>query len=611
METGFGISPDPFAAPDDIVIARIARRLLGEEFSRLLYRLLSENAWPYRWHYAAAMLLMTISSAMFAAVALLMKDVFTEGFIAKDPAALQWLAGVILVIFLIRGATMFGSNIILARIGNRVVARLQTRLYEHIIAQGMTFHEDNRSGDLAVQIGQNCNAARMALHGLAMRIGTDLTAVIGFVAVMLWNDVPMTFIALVGAPLVFGVVSNLVRRVRKLAASQITLTGQILSVMSETITGARVVKAFNLETHMRDRAGAAIGGVRNRADRIAVTAGLAGPLMEIVAGVGTALVLLYAGWRIIDGGMEVGTFVSFLVALIALGDPARRLAQVVVQLRQHTTAIEFIYATLDTDRRPSEPTDAPALQVTGGEVEFRDVRFAYGEVPALAGLSFTARPGEVTALVGPSGAGKSTVLSVLERFYDPEHGAVLIDGQDIRTVSLRSLRDRMALVTQETFLFDASVAENIRLGRTDATQEDIETAARQANAHDFICALEQGYDTPVGEGGGNLSGGQRQRVAIARAMLRDAPILLLDEATSALDAESEARVQEALERLMQGRTTIVIAHRLATIRRANNICVLDKGRLVEEGNHDYLVAQDGLYARLAALQFGSSGGTRE
>ena len=590
------------------MIASLMRRILGEDYARLLYRLLAENAWPLRWQYGLALLLMAISSAMFAAVALLMKDVFNDVFIAEDPAALRWLAGVILAIFVIRGASMFGANVLVARIGNRIVAGLQTRLYDHIVSQGMVFHEDNRSGDMAVRIGQNCHSARLALNMLALRLGMDLTAVIGFVAVMLWNDVPMTLIALIGAPIIFGSIASLVRRVKKLAHGEITMTARILTVMSETIVGARVVKAFNLEAHMRAQAGAAIEGVRDRADRIALTQGLAAPLMEVVAGFGAAAVLLYAGWRIIEGDMEVGTFISFLIALIAMGDPARRLAQVIVQLRQHATAIEFIYGTLDTDHRPSEPEGAATLDVTSGEIRFDDVHFTYGEVPALAGLSFTANAGEVTALVGPSGAGKSTVLSVLERFYDPTAGQILIDGQDIRAVSLASLRERMALVTQETFLFDTTIAENIGLGRPGATQAEIEAAAAQANAHPFIQDLPGGYGAMVGEGGASLSGGQRQRIAIARAMLRDAPILLLDEATSALDAESEAHVQEALERLMQGRTTIVIAHRLATIRKADKIAVLDHGRLAEMGTHDYLVDNGGLYARLAALQFGTSPG---
>ena len=589
------------------MIGGLFRRVLGEDYARLLYRLIAENAWQHRWQYALAIVLMFIVSGMFAAVALLMEDVFNDIFLAENPEALQWLAWLILIIFVVRGLAMYGQAVILARIGNRIVADLQKRLYAHILTQGMAFHADHSSGDLAVRITANCQAARLALQTIATRLGIDLTTVIGMIAVMFWADVTMSLIALVGMPIVFGGVAALVRRVRIQARAEVTLTARILSVINETVLGARVIKAFNLQPRMRDRAGEAIEGVRQRSDRIAVLQAIANPLMEVVAGISAAAVLLYAGWRIINGQMEVGTFLSFLVALIMLGDPARRLAQIVVSLRQYSAGIEFIYETLDSDRRPPEPPGAPVLSLDRGEVAFQGVRFTYGEVPALDGLSFTAGAGQVTALVGPSGAGKSTVLSLIERFYDPDQGRILIDGQDIGAVQLSSLRAQMGLVTQETFLFDDTVGENIRFGRPEATRAEIEQAARAANAHDFILALDQGYDTPVGEGGGNLSGGQRQRVAIARAMLRDAPILLLDEATSALDAESEARVQEALDRLMQGRTTIVIAHRLATIRRADNIVVVDRGRLVEQGSHDYLVSQGGLYARLADLQFGAEG----
>ena len=589
------------------MFSALARRMLGPEYARLLYRLIAENAWQYRYHYAVALILMFIVSGMFAAVALLLRDVFNEGFIAQDPDALNWLAWVVLAIFLIRGAAMYGHMIILARIGNRIVAKLQKRIYDHITEQGMLFHEQNRSGDLAVRINQNTAAARAALNTIATRLGVDLTTVIGMIAVMFWNDVAMSLIALIGAPVVFGGVAALVRRVKVLARSEVTLAGQLLTAVNETVLGARVIKAFNLQGHMRQRAHDTIDQVRDRNDRIATLQSVANPLMESVAGIGATAVLLYAGWRIIDNDLDPGTFVSFLVALIALGDPARRLAQIAVTLRQHAAGIEFIYETLDNDQRPTQPKGAPDLSVNSGQVEFRDVCFSYGEVPALNGMDLVVEPGRVTALVGPSGAGKSTVLALVERFYDADAGQILIDGQEITTVRLASLRDHMALVTQETFLFDDTIAENIRFGRPGATRAEIEEAARQANAEEFISQLDKGLDSPVGEGGGALSGGQRQRIAIARAMLRDAPILLLDEATSALDAESEARVQEALDRLMQGRTSIVIAHRLATIRRADKIAVLDKGRVVEQGSHDYLVAQGGLYARLAQLQFGPEG----
>jgi len=587
------------------MFATIARKILGRESARLLYRLIIETAWPHRYHYAAAFVLMGVVSGMFAAVALLMRDVFNEVFIARDPAALNWLAWLVLGIFTVRGFAMYGQNVLLARIGNRIVAGLQTRLYDHILAQGLLFHETSGSGDVAVRISQNCQAARMALQTIATRLGVDLMTVIGMIAVMFWNDVVMSLIALVGLPAIFGGVAWLVKRVRRLARAQVTLNARILSIANETVLGARVIRAFNLQEMMRGRAGAAIEGVRERADRIAVLQALANPLMEVMAGIGAAAVLLYAGWRIIEHDMEVGAFISFMFALIAAGDPARRLAQIAVTLRQYMAGIEFIYETLDTDQRVPEPPNAPAFAVGPGEIAVEEVSFAYGEVPALRGLSLTAEAGRVTALVGPSGAGKSTLLALIERFYDPQAGRILIDGQDIRSVTLESLRANMALVTQETFLFEDTVAENIRFGRMDATRAEIAEAARRANAHGFIEGLAKGYDSPVGEGGNLLSGGQRQRIAIARAMLRDAPILLLDEATSALDAESEARVQEALDRLMQNRTTLVIAHRLATIRRADTIAVIDRGRVVEQGRHDALVAREGLYSRLAALQFGT------
>ena len=589
------------------MIRRIFERILGPRDARLLGRLLGESAWRHRWGYAAAGALMLVVSSMAWAIAMLMSDVFNEVFIAGDPGALRWLAGIVFGIFLVRGAAMYGQNVILARIGNSIVADLQLRLYGHVLDQGMRFHERHGSGDLAVRITQNCQSAAQALQTIATRLGVDLTTVIGMVAVMFWNDVAMSLIALLGLPAVFGGVAWLVRRVRMKAREQVRLSARILATVNETVTGARVVKAFNLQDHMRRRAARSVLGVRERADSLAILQAASMPLMEVTAGLGAAAVLLYAGWRIIGGDMEVGTFISFLFALIWLGDPARRLAQITVALRQHMAGIEFIYETLDTDLRLPERPGAPPLRIERGEIRFEQVRFAYGEVPALDGLTLTAEAGKVTALVGPSGAGKSTVLALIERFYDPDAGAVLIDGQEIRDVSLSSLRDRMALVTQETFLFDDTIAENIRFGRPNATRAEIEAAARAASAHGFITAIASGYESPVGEGGAALSGGQRQRIAIARAMLRDAPILLLDEATSALDGESEAHVQQALSRLMQGRTTVVIAHRLATIRRADLIAVMESGRVVEQGTHDYLVRQNGLYARLAALQFGTQG----
>jgi subfamily B ATP-binding cassette protein MsbA len=600
------------------IAGKFARKLVGQRRAGSLFRLIHENAWAHRRGYAMALGLMALVATTGGSVALVMENVMDDVFIARRSDMVPVIAGWVLVIFLVRGASAYGQTVLLGRIGNRIVARLQTRIHDHVLVQGMEFHTRQNSGqgtgDLTARITFNCTAARQALELVARRLGGDLLGVVALVAVMLWQDLIMALIALVGLPVVLGGVAALVNRVRKLSRDEVTLQARIIAAMGETIQGAHIIKAFRLEDAMRGRMGDAVEGVRQRADRIAVLRGLVSPLMEAVAGVAAGAVILYGGWRVIGGTMEVGTFFSFVTALILCADPARRLAALGVQLRQQLAGVEAIYALLDARAEVVDTRGATGLIVTRGEVLFEDVHFAYGETPALHGLTLTANPGEVTALVGPSGAGKSTVLALIERFHDLDTGGfdsglITIDGQDIGRVTLASLRSQIALVTQETFLFDATVAENIAFGRpTDAkrvaTRAEIEVAANAANAAEFIAALEQGYDTRLGEGGARLSGGQRQRIAIARAMLRDAPILLLDEATSALDAEAETRVQEALERLMVGRTTIVIAHRLATVRRAQRICVMDGGRVVEAGAHDILVAKGGLYARLASLQFG-------
>ena len=570
------------------------------------WRLVVETAWPYRRAYALAAVLMAVVAGMGGAVAMTIERVTNEVFFTEHAGDLSLVAAWVLAIFVVRGAAMYGQTLILTRIGNRIVADLQSRLYAHVLRQGLAFHAAEDSGAHATRMTHSAMAARQALRLIATRLGVDLMSVLVLVGVMVWQDWRLAVLVLLGMPALLGAVSAVVGRVRKLARAEVLLNSRILASMTETVAGARVIKAFGLEERMQGRMGASIDGVRQKADRIARLQALINPLTETASGLAAGAVVLYGGWRIAEGTLDAGTFFSFLTALMMAADPARRLAQLNVALRRHLAGVRYLYEALDSDARLPRPAEPRPLEVTAGEIRLERVRFAYpgGEGPALTGCDLTARGGEVTALVGPSGAGKSTVLALIERFYDPDAGRVTIDGQDLREVTQESLRARIALVTQETFLFDATVAENIGFGRPEATRAEIEAAARDANAHDFVARLEQGYDTPLGEGGARLSGGQRQRIAIARAMLRDAPILLLDEATSALDAESEAHVQEALGRLMQGRTTLVIAHRLATVRRAHQIAVMENGAVVETGTHDTLIGQGGLYARLAALQFG-------
>jgi len=590
------------------MIARLLRSWLDRQRRGDLWRLVADTAWEHRWSYAAAAALMGVVAAMGGAVALTVERVTDEVFFAERGEALGIVAGWVMAIFLIRGAAMYGQTLILTRIGNRVVADLQSRLHAHVLRQGLAFHGGEDSGALATRMTHSAMAARQVLRLVATRLGVDLMSVLVLVGVMVWQDWRLSLVALVGMPAVFGAIAALLARVRRLARAEVTLNARILAATTETVAGARVIRAFGLEETMRRRMDASIHGVRERADRIARLQALVNPLTETVSGFAAAGVILYGGWRVAGQTMEPGTFFSFLTALMMAADPARRLAQLSVQLRRHMAGVAYLHEALDSHTDLPVAPGAPPLAPGPGEIRLEGVRFAYpgGEGPALHGLDLTAPAGRVTALVGPSGAGKSTVLALIERFYDPDAGRVTIDGQDIRAVTPESLRARLALVAQETFLFDMTVAENIGLGRPGASRAEIEAAARAAEAHGFVAALERGYDTALGEGGSRLSGGQRQRLAIARAMLRDAPILLLDEATSALDAESEAHVQEALARLMAGRTTIVIAHRLATVRRAHQIAVMDNGAVVETGNHDTLMAAGGLYARLAALQFGST-----
>ncbi|MGO6904618.1 ABC transporter ATP-binding protein, partial [Rhizobium ruizarguesonis] len=373
--------------------------------------------------------------------------------------------------------------------------------------------------------------------------------------------------------------------------------------MQETIQGIAIVKAFTMEEELERKVNKLIKGAESRANRIARLSERTSPLTESFAGFAVASVLAYAAYRSIYFNVPPGAFFSFVTALLLAYDPARRLARLQVQMERAVVNARMIYELLDMEPRQRDLPDARPLTVTQARIEFRNVSFAYGNESVLSGVSFTAEGGATTALVGPSGAGKSTVISLIPRFYDPREGEILIDGQDIAHITKKSLRQQLAYVSQQPYLFEGTIRDNIRYGRPEATDAEVEEAARLAYAHDFISAQPQGYETPVGENGVTLSGGQRQRLSIARALVRNAPILLLDEATSALDTESEAAVQKALDEAMSGRTVVVIAHRLSTVVRADKIVVMQQGRVVEEGNHETLAkVSDGLYARLNNLQ---------
>ncbi|MEM9633400.1 MAG: ABC transporter ATP-binding protein [Pseudomonadota bacterium] len=570
---------------------------------QLIKRLFSENFRAYFPQYLLAFVFMGMIAATTAASAWIMRDVVNEVFVNKDSTMVYVIAAAVLLIFSLKGASTYGQMVVLARVGNAIVADLQRRMFDHLIRQDQTYYDKLSLAEINVRVGQGVGAARLTLDLIIVTLGRDVLTLIGLIFVMVYqNPLLSVFALIIMPPAVIGV-AFLVRRVKQYAKRQVVSTAKIGATMQETVLGTRIVKAFGMEPAMRKRMDVGVLEVQKQSNKIASLTARTSPLMDTLGGFAIALVIFYGGYSVIELGQDPGALFSFITALLLAYDPARRIARLNVNLGKQIVGLRLMYELVDREPAMQDAANAVDLKVKDGKIEFRDVVFGYGESAALSGTSFTAQPGKMTALVGASGAGKSTVFSLIERFYDPESGEILIDGHAVPSCTITSLRENIAYVSQDAFLFNISIRENIAVGKPDATQEEIEAAAKAANAHDFILRLPEGYGTRAGEGGNNLSGGQRQRISIARAMLRDAPILLLDEATSALDAESESKIQSALETLMDGRTTLVIAHRLSTVRHANQIHVMDQGRVIESGTHDELYEHDGIYRRLCELQF--------
>ncbi len=572
-----------------------------------------ENARDKWKHFAFAFALLLVVSTATGATAYIMKDIINEIFVAQRREMIWVIAGGIILIYAAKGAASYWNSMILARTGNAIVARLQRRMYARLLEQDQTFLSRHQLGDLLIVFQAAVQSVSAAINTLILSIGRDLFSLIALIAVMVMQD-PLISAAslLIGPPAIIGVM-YLMRQVKEVAKSEFRSFGVLMTQIKETALGFRVIKSFRLEERMRRDMDETVSAVERLGNNMARLDALTVPMMETLGGVAVAIAVIYGGWRVISTGQDPGAFFSFITALLLAYDPARRLARFNVQFQQNMMGVSMVYRLLDEAPSRAEANEGRRLEVSAGRIAFEDVTFAYlpgAERPsALNGLSFEAEPGAVTALVGPSGGGKSTIFALLSRLYLPQSGRITADGQDLAECSAESVRRAVALVSQDTFLFETTIRENLRMGKLDATDAEIEAAARTAHAHDFIVEQPDGYDTHVGEGGSRLSGGQRQRISIARAMLADAPILLLDEATSALDSESEAKVQEAMERLMGGRTTLVIAHRLSTVRHADRIHVMDRGRVAESGTHDELRARGGLYARFHEIQLRSDNAT--
>nr|WP_244556933.1 ABC transporter ATP-binding protein [Fulvimarina manganoxydans] len=575
----------------------------------LLRRILQENGRLFVREYAVAVVCLVLVAGTTAFMAWIMRDVIDEIFVQGNRAAIVSLPIVIFLAFAIRGAASYGQGVLLARIGNNIVARYQRRLFTHLTELSVDFFSENRSAHLAARINQNVSGIRDTLNLTVTSLARDLLSLIFLVGVMIWQDPLLSSIALLAGPPIAIMIGKLARKLRVATREMIDVNARVLASMQEAAQGITVVKAFTMEAPLRERIETLIQTAETRSNRIASITERTTPVTEMVAGLAIAGVIAYSGYRAIVYGYSPGAMFAFITALLLAYDPARRLARLQVQLERAMVNAAMIYEILDLEPRQPDPSNAPSLAIDKGEIAFRDVNFGYhaGE-QVLREISFIAPAGKTTALIGASGGGKSTIVSLVQRFYDVESGAILIDGQDIRQVTKRSLRSKIAYVPQAPYLFEGTIRDNIRLGRPDATDAEIEEAARQAQAEEFIVNQPQGYDTPLGENGVTLSGGQRQRLSIARALVRNAPILLLDEATSALDTRSETLVQEALELAMKDRTTIVVAHRLSTIVNADQILVVDGGRIVEGGTHAELVDKPGgLYARFYALQTRTQG----
>jgi len=569
----------------------------------LIRRLISEQASAYWRRYLAAFVLMGVAAAATASAAYLLGEVINQAYVDRNVRGIFTLSLVVLAIFIVKGASTYGHSVILSQISNAILANNQRRLFAKLMSESIGFFSQRHSSEFLARLTAGATSVTQVLNLLINAIGRDLLSLIGLVAVMVMQDPYMSLLGALVAPPAMIVLRKLVKRIKGLAHSQFHGTADIMETMQESLQGIRTVKAFTLEQTMQERIDVSINAVERDSNKMARISNRSSPLMETLGGFAIAGGLMYGGYRVVAMGATPGQFFSFLTAFLLAYEPAKRLARLNIDLNSSLIGARKLIEIIDSPASEPDDSDKPALKLTDARVELRDVTFAYrpGE-PVLNRMSFVAEPGKVTALVGPSGGGKSTVLALLLRLYETGSGEILIDGQNISTVSRRSLRQQTAYVGQDVYLFRATIRENIAFGRPGASHEEIIAAAKAACAHDFIMSFPNGYDTPVGEHGTQLSGGQRQRIAIARALVKNAPIILLDEATAALDSESEKQVQEAITHLCQNRTTIVIAHRLHTIMNSDAILVVEGGEIVECGRHDDLLRRNGRYASFFRLQ---------
>jgi ATP-binding cassette, subfamily B, bacterial MsbA len=580
------------------------RSFINSPSNLLLRRLLTDQGSRHWKGYVFAFAMMGLIALTTSLSAWIIGRIVDKIFVGRNLTAVWEITAAIVAIYTVKGLATYGQQVVLSRVGNSIVADIQKRMFDQMLRMKVAYYSRGHSSHFIARQAFIAQSASSVLNLLITTFSRDALTIVGLVIVMVSQDPLLSLFALMFVPLAAVGVRKIGIRVRKIMASEFLGAAQMMESMQETAQGIRIVKAFTLENFMRGRQAEAIEGFERAANKLVRVSSRTSPIMESLGGFAIAAVVLYSGYTVIIRGNPPGSLFSFITSVIMLYEPMKRVARLHVDLSAALFGVGMLYDFLDEKEFEEDPPNAPELAVTNGRIEFRDVVFGYrtGET-VLHGISLVAEAGKTTALVGRSGGGKSTVMNLILRLYEVGAGQILCDGADIATVGLSSLRRQIGYVSQENFLFKGSMRDNIAMGRPNASEEEIVAAAKAAYAHDFIMGFERGYDSPCGEHGMQLSGGQRQRIAIARAFLKDAPIILLDEATSALDSESEQAIQKALRTLCEGRTTIVIAHRLSTVAQADEICVLDSGRIVERGHHAELLAQGETYSHIAQTQF--------
>ncbi len=567
-------------------------------------RRILQLGWPYRFRLAAAVLLTVLGAAVALVVPLGLRELVDAVFQEENRALLDTLTLALIALFLARSAAAFGGKYLLGWTGERVVADLRKKVYRHLHRQSLRFFEDHRTGDLTSRLTNDVGSVRSAVKDALPNLLTQSLSLVGSVALMVVLNWRLSLIIFLIVPAVTGFAVYFGRKIRALARDIQDRLADTTAVAEEALASIRVVKAFARSDYEVDRYNEAVEDLFGTARYRVLVSALFESTVGLLFFAALVAIFWYGGIEVLAGRLTEGDLVAFVFYAFNIARSVGSMSQLYSTFNSAAGATERLFDLLDTAPDLRDAPDATALPLIEGHVRLEHVTFAYDEGhPVLHDISLEVAPGETVAFVGPSGAGKSTLMSLIPRFYAPQSGRVLVDGHDLAGVTRRSLRDQIASVSQEVQLFNTTIGDNIRYGRLDAPDAAVEAAARAANAHDFIADLRDGYDTAVGERGVKLSGGQRQRVAIARALLRDARLLLLDEATSSLDSASEALVQEALERLMEGRTTFIIAHRLSTVQTADRLFVLDEGRIVQRGTHAELMQEEGLYRRLASYQF--------